>query len=102
MEIVEIRRNHVSLRDVRIVLVGRACDGVCLAETLSLLESLVGPHAGVKIGGLVLQEIHCHIKELETCSTTEEHYLVGVRNIEELFPVRPDFIHHFAPLLRAV
>ena len=102
MEIVEIRRNHVSLRDVRIVLVGRAGNGVCLAESLSLLESLVSPYTGVKIGGLVLEEIHCHIKELKACSTTEEHYLVGVRNIEELFPVRPDFIHHFAPLLRAV
>ena len=62
----------------------------------------MGPDARVQVGSLVLKEVHGHIQELEARTAAEEHYLVGIGDVEKFFPVRADFIHHLSPLLGSV
>ena len=86
MEIVDIGRDLVSLRDIRVIPVLRAGKRIGFSEALGLLESLVSPDTGIEIRGLVLEIIHSDIKELETCAAAQEHDLIAFRNIKKFFP----------------
>jgi len=102
VEVIQVGRNIESLGDIGVVLVLGAGDGVGVAEALGLLEGLAGPNAGVQVGGLLLQEVHRDIEELEGGAAAEEDDLVRIGNMEELLPQGAALIHHGVPLLRAV
>ena len=102
MEIVDVRRNLVSLRNVRVVLVGRACESVSLADSLGLLEGFLRPDTCLKIGGLLLKVVHSHIEELQRRTASEEHDLVCLGNIQKLSPECAALVHSRVPLLCAV
>ena len=102
VEVVEVRGNLESLRDIGVVLVLGAGDGIGVPDALGFLEGLAGPHAGVQVGGLLLQEVHRDIEELEGGAAAEEDDLVRVGNMEEFLPQGAALIHHGVPLLRAV
>ena len=102
MEIVQILRDLIALRDIVVILVSGAGHGKSLAETLGLLEGFLGPDTGLEITGLVLQEIHGNIKELEAGAAAQEDDLVAFGNVQDLFPERATFVHRFIPALGAV
>ena len=102
MEVVDICRNGISLRNVRVVLVCRACESICVSDALCLLKCLVSPNTCIKVCSLVLKEVHSYIQELKAGATAEEYHLMSIRNVKQLFPVRADLVHHFAPLFGTV
>ena len=102
MEIVNVRRNFVSLRDIRVILVCRRCERISIAKSLGLLESLVGPYASIKICSLVLQEVHGYIKELKAGTAAEENHLMSIRDVEQFLPIRANLIHDLTPFFRPV
>ena len=102
VEVIHVRRDGISFRDIGIILVFRAGKGIRLTQALGLFEGLVSPHTGIKVGGFVLQEIHGHIEELHGCAAAEEDHLMRVGDVQQLFPQGTAFIHHFAPLRAAV
>ena len=99
VEIVDIGRDLVSLRDIRVIPVLRAGKSIGFSEALGLLESLVSPDTGIEIRGLVLEIIHSDIKELETCAAAQEHDLIAFRNIKKFFPQGAALVHNGIPLL---
>ena len=102
VEVVQIGRNLKALGDIAVVLVLGAGDGIGFADSLGLHQGLVGPDAGIQVGGLLLQVIHGHIKELKGGASAQEHHLVGVRNVQEFFPQGAALVHHGIPLFGAV
>ena len=102
MEIVQVGRYFVSLRDVGVVLVRRAGNADGFAYALCLFVGLLSPYARVQIAGFLLEEVHCYIEELKACAAAEEHHFVGVGNVENLFPQGAAFIHHLIPARGAV
>jgi hypothetical protein len=102
MEIVQVGGNLEALGDIAVILILGAGYGVSLAETLGLLEGLMGPYAGIKVCGLLLEEVHCYIEELEACTASEEKDFVSFRDMEELLPEGPAFIHRGFPFLGTV
>ena len=102
MEIVQICGNLKSLGNIAVVLVLGAGNGISLSDALGLYQGLVGPNAGVQVGGLLLQIIHGHIEELQGSTASQEHDLVGFRDVQEFLPQGAAFIHNGVPLLGAV
>ncbi len=102
MQIVKVGRDLESLRDIGVVLVLGAGDGVGVADALGLLEGLVGPDARVQVGGLLLQVVHRHIEELQGGAAAQEDDLMGVGNMEKFLPEGAGPVHHGIPLLGAV
>ena len=102
MEVVEVRGNLISLRNIGIIPVLRTGDGIGLADTLGLFQGLVGPDAGIEIGGLLLEVVHRNIEELEGGAAAEEDDFVGIRDIEKFPPEGTALVHCFIPFLSAV
>ena len=102
MEIVQVCRNLISLRDVAVGPVGRGCYGKCVSEPFCLFERLLCPDTGLEVSGPVLEKVHRHIQELQARTAPEEHNFMGVGNIEELFPERPALFHYRSPFFRPV
>ena len=102
MQVVDVGRDLVTLRDVGVVLVLGAGDGIGLTDALGLLERLVGPYAGIEVGSLVLQVVHGYIEELEAGAAAEEDDLMGVRNIEKFLPECAALVHGLFPFFRTV
>ena len=94
MEVVQVRRNFIVLRDIAVVLILRTSKGVCLSYPLSLFESLMRPDSSIKVCSLLLKEIHRHIQELKAGATAEEDHLMSVRNVEQFLPKTSALIHH--------
>ena len=102
VQVIEVCGNLKALGNVAVVLVLGAGDGVGIADALGLHESLVGPYAGIQVGGLLLQIVHGHIEELQGGAAAQEYNLVGVRNVEEFLPQGTAFVHDGVPLLGTV
>ena len=102
MQIVKVGRDLESLRDIGVVLVLGAGDGVGVADALGLLEGLVGPDARIQVGGLLLQVVHRHIEELQGGAAAQEDDFVGVGDMEKFLPEGAGPVHHGIPLLGAV
>ncbi len=60
------------------------------------------PYAGVKVCGLLLKVVHCHIEELQGGSAAKEHHFMGVRDVEEFLPQGAGLVHYGVPFLGAV
>ena len=86
MEIVNVCRDLKTLWNIVVHCLCRGCDGIGIAQTFRLFESLLCPDSCLEISSLVFKEVHRYIKESKAGATTEEYNLVSVRNIEELFP----------------
>ena len=102
MEIVQVRRYLEPFRYIAVEFVSRGCHCIGLAKSFSLLERFLRPYPCLQVSGLFLQEIHGHIKELEACSSSQEHDFMGVRYLQELFPQGAAFVHYGAPFFRPV
>ena len=102
MEIVEVGRDFVTLRDVGVVLVLGAGDGVGFTDALGLLEGLVCPDAGIQVGRLVLEIVHGDIQELEAGAAAEEDDFVRIRDVEEFLPECAALVHGLFPFFGAV
>ncbi len=102
VEVVQVCGNLKSLGNIAVVLVLGAGDGIGLSDALGLYEGLVSPYTGVQISGLLLQIIHGHIEELQGSTASQEHDLVGFRDVQEFLPQGAAFIHNGVPLLGAV
>ena len=102
MEIIQVCRDLEALRDISIVLILGTGDRIRLTEALGLLERLAGPDARIKIGGLVLQEIHRHIEELKAGAASKEDDFVAFGNVQQFAPKGAALIHHALPFLRTM
>ena len=102
VEVVEVFRDLVALRDVAVGLVGRGSDADRVADALGFLERLLGPDTRLQVARLVLEEVHRDIEELERCAAAQEDHLVVVGDVEELLPECAALIHGLLPFLRTV
>ena len=102
VEVVEVGWDLETFWYIVIYGICRRCNGVCVAKSFCFFEGLLCPHAGLKIRSLVLKEVHGGIKESQACTSSEEYYLMGVRNIQKFLPERTAFIHDGFPLLCTV
>ena len=102
VEVVEVGRDLIAFRDVAVGLVGRGGDADGIADALGFLERLLGPDTRLQVAGLVLEEVHRHIEELERSAAAEEDHFIVVGNVEELFPECAALVHRLLPFLRTV
>ena len=102
VEVVGIQRDGVSLRDVGVGLLFGRGDDVDLTEQLGFLGGLLGPDAGLEVGGLGLHEVGGHSEELCAGTTTEEENFVLLRDVEEVAPQLTGLSHDALPTRGAV
>ena len=102
VEVVCIRRDGVTFRDVGVGLVFAAGDDVDLTEQLGFLGGLLGPDASLQIGGLGLHQVGGHGEELGAGTTTEEEDFILLRDVEEVAPQLAGLSHDAFPTGSAV
>ena len=102
VEIIKVGRDFVTLWNIIECSVCRRCDSICVSKTFGLFQCLLGPYAGLKIAGLVFEQVHSHIEESHAGATAEEEHFVSIRDIEEFLPECAAFVHDGAPFLASV
>ena len=102
VEIVGIGGDFILLRDEGVVGIGRRGYLYDFAEELGLLQGLLGPNAGVEVGGFLLQEVVRNHAELQAGAATHEEHGVTLGDVEQFLEKGLGFVHHSLKLFGAV
>ena len=102
MEIVRICGNDKVLGDVGIVVRCAAGHFHHLAKELGLLHGLLGPHARIQVGSLLLQEIVGNTAEFRAGTACQENHLIACRHVQQFLGEGNCLVHHGLEILCAM
>ena len=102
MEIVDICRNCVVLRNVSVIGFLWRSYHIYFAKELSFLNGFARPCASVEVCGFGFEQVEGDHAELHACTTTEKQHLIAGRHVEQLLEQLGCFLYYGSKLFAAV
>ena len=102
VQIIQIRRDGVSFRNIGEVLVFRGSEHLDLAEQFGLFDRLLGPYARIDVTGFLFEKIVGHFEKLGAGAAAQEKNFVVVGNMQQFAEKRLGFVVHGFEIFRPV